>query len=86
MPMDKRLLTLLRCPISQKGLSLAKKDLIDRVNNEISEGEVLDQQGNQVQSPLAEALVTDDGRRLYRIDDGIPVLLEQESISTEQLG
>ncbi len=83
--MDKRLLTLLQCPVSQKGLAVAKKDLIERSNAEIAAGALVDHQGNKVTAPLSEALVTDDGRRLYRVDDGIPVLLEPESISTEQL-
>ncbi len=83
--MDKQLLTLLRCPISQKGLAIAKKDLIDRVNAEIDGGALSNEQGHPVQVPFKEALVTDDGRRLYRIDDGIPVLLEHESINLEPI-
>jgi len=38
-----------------------------------------------VDEPLAEALVTDDGKRVYPVNDGIPVLLEGESIQMEQL-
>ena len=34
---------------------------------------------------LDEALVTDDGKLLYPVSDGIPVLLESESIGLEQL-
>lgn len=83
--MDKQLLTILRCPISQKGLAVAKKDLIDRVNAEIDLGALLDEQGRALQSPLVEALVTDDGQRLYRVDNGIPVLLEHESINLEPI-
>jgi uncharacterized protein YbaR (Trm112 family) len=83
--MDKRLLTILRCPISQKGLSLLKKDRLARVNALIGEGDVVNHAGVAVTEALSEALVTDDGARLYPIDDGIPVLLEEESISMEQL-
>jgi len=70
--MDKRLLTILRCPISHKGLSVLKKDELARINAAIGAGE-------------PEALITDDGKRIYPVDDGIPVLLEDESISMEQL-
>jgi uncharacterized protein YbaR (Trm112 family) len=35
--------------------------------------------------PLADALLTDDGKVLYPVADGIPVLLEGESINMEQL-
>ena len=41
--------------------------------------------GVKLAEPLAEALVTDDGKRVYPVSDGIPVLLEGESISMEQI-
>jgi uncharacterized protein YbaR (Trm112 family) len=35
---------------------------------------------------LVEALVTRDGRLVYPVRDGIPILLEEESIDWKQLG
>jgi uncharacterized protein YbaR (Trm112 family) len=35
---------------------------------------------------MSEALITDDGKVLYPISNGIPVLLEGESVNMEQLG
>ncbi len=83
--MDKRLLTILRCPVTHKGLSVLKKDKLDRVNAAINAGQLKNQEGSAVTKALTEALVTDDGKRIYPVDDGIPVLLEGESISVEQL-
>lgn len=83
--MDKRLLTILRCPISHKGLSVLKKDELARINAAISAGELVNHEGAALAKPLTEALITDDGKRIYPVDDGIPVLLEDESISMEQL-
>ncbi len=83
--MDKRLLTILRCPVSHKGLSILKKDTLEQLNAAIQQGELKNREGEQLTEPLAEALITDDGKRVYPIDDGIPVLLEGESISMEQL-
>lgn len=83
--MDKRLLTILRCPISRKGLSPLKKDRLQRVNALISAGELVNHEGVAITTALTAALITDDGARLYPIDDGIPVLLAEESISMEQL-
>jgi uncharacterized protein YbaR (Trm112 family) len=83
--MDKRLLTILRCPVSHKGLSVLKKDQLARVNAAINAGELTNHEGAAVAIPLVEALITDDGKRIYPVDDGIPVLLEDESISMEQL-
>ena len=83
--MDKRLLTILRCPVSHKGLSILKKADLKRINDAIEKGELVNQDGERVAAQLSEALVTDDGKRVYPIADGIPVLLEGEGISMEQL-
>jgi len=83
--MDKRLLTILRCPISHKGLSVLKKDKLTQVNDAIDAGGLVNHEGASITSHLTEALITDDGKRIYPVDDGIPVLLEDESISMEQL-
>ena len=83
--MDKRLLNILRCPVTHKGLSVLKKDKLDRVNAAIAAGTLETQEGVTLAEPLTEALVTDDGKRVYPVDDGIPVLLEGESIYMEQL-
>ena len=83
--MDKRLLTILRCPVSHKGLSVLKKDQLARVNAAIDAGELVNHEGSAVAEPLSEALITDDGKRIYPVNDGIPVLLEDESISMEKI-
>ncbi len=83
--MDKRLLAILRCPVTHKGLSLLKKDKLEKINAAISNGEVETHEGTRLDAPLAEALVTDDGKRVYPVNDGIPVLLEGESIHVEQI-
>ena len=84
--MDKRLLTILRCPVTHKGLSLAKSATLHAVNNAIKSGELSNGSGRVLDEPLTEALVTDDGKVLYPVTDGIPVLLEGESVNMEQLG
>ena len=82
---DKRLLPILRCPVTHKGLSLARKDLLDSINKAIADGQLTNQDGTVLQTGLTEALVTDDGKRLYPVNDGIPVLLEGESVALDQL-
>jgi uncharacterized protein YbaR (Trm112 family) len=71
--------------VSHKGLSLLKKDKLERVNAAIVAGNLVNHEGSLLAEPLAEALITDDGKRIYPVADGIPVLLEGESISMEQL-
>ena len=82
--MDKHLLAILRCPVTHKPLSLLEKDKLEKLNRAIEAGEVTTLEGAALDAPLSEALVTDDGKRLYPIKDGIPVLLESESIHVER--
>lgn len=83
--MDKQLLTILRCPISHKGLALLKKDQLARLNAAIESGQLKNEDGRALTAPLSEALLTDDGKIAYPVNDGIPVLLEDEAILMEQL-
>lgn len=64
---------------------MLKKDTLDQINAAIEQGTLKNREGEVLAEPLAEALITDDGKRVYPIDDGIPVLLEGESIGMEQL-
>ena len=84
--MDKRLLLILRCPVTHKGLSVAGRDTLARINAAIESGGVSNRDGAVVSQPLEEALVTDDEKLAYPVSKGIPVLLEGESISMDQLG
>ena len=83
--MDKRLLTILRCPVTHKGLALAKSETLSRLNAAIQAGSVANREGTALSEPLSEALVTDDEKLAYPVANGIPVLLEGESISLDQV-
>ena len=83
--MEKRLLNILRCPVTHKGLSMARRDTLSRVNKAIESGNLSNRDGAVLTESLTEALVTDDSKILYPIANGIPVLLEGESISLEEL-
>lgn len=83
--MEKRLLNILRCPVTHKGLSVARRETLSRLNNAIQSGGVRNQDGTVLGEQLSDALITDDSKLMYPIADGIPVLLEGESISLDQL-
>jgi uncharacterized protein YbaR (Trm112 family) len=85
MTMDNRLLAILCCPVTHKGLSLARPDLLKKVNAAVGAGRVVNREGTPLDAALKEALVTDDGKLLYPVRDGIPVLLEAEAIGLDQL-
>jgi uncharacterized protein YbaR (Trm112 family) len=83
--MDKRLLAILRCPVTHKGLIVAGRDTLARVNAAIESGGISNRDGTVLSEPLDEALITDDEKLAYPVSNGIPVLLEGESISLEQV-
>lgn len=83
--MDKKLLTILCCPVTHKGLKLAGKSDLGRVNDAIEQGKLRNRGGRHLSDTLAEALITDDKKLLYPVRNGIPVLLEGESINMEQI-
>ena len=82
--MNTNLLPILRCPVTHKGLSLMRRDALKALNAAIESGELRNRGGEPVTGPLAEALITDDGKLGYPIDDGIPVLLETAAIKLER--
>jgi len=83
--MDKRLLSILCCPVTHKGLLLARPELLNKINTAISSGKLVNRDGAELSESLDEALVTDDGKIMYPVNDGIPVLLEGESVGLNQL-
>jgi uncharacterized protein len=84
MPLDKRLLDILCCPVSKTPLTPLSKTQLSDLNRRIEAGEVLRVDGVKVDSVLQEGLITTDGKVIYRIDDGIPVMLPDEGIGTTQ--
>ncbi len=84
--MDKRLLDIVCCPVTKLPLQLLDSDRLARLNAAISAGELQNRSSQSLPETLSEALVTRDGRLVYPVFDGIPVLLEEESIDWTQLG
>ena len=78
--MNKSLLTILRCPVTHKGLSVMRREALNDLNAAIESGDVQSRDGTAVTDKLAEALITDDGKLMYPVNDGIPVLLEGSAI------
>ena len=82
--MDKKLLDILACPVTRQPLALLDGDKLKALNAAISAGGVRFGDHEQTEA-LREALVTRDRALAYRIDDGIPVLLVEEGMSTAQV-
>lgn len=85
MSVDKHLLEILVCPVTKTPVKLLAKDKLAILNHEVDKGEVTYVDGSPVGGPLDDALITEDGRMLYRVSDGIPVMLEEQGISAKQV-
>ncbi len=80
MPVSQELLEILVCPESRQPVAPAPADLIARLNEQIGAGSLRNRGGEAVASEIAEGLLREDGKILYLVDDGIPVMLVEESI------
>ena len=83
--MDRKLLDLLVCPTTRQPLALLDSRTLSALNDAIGRGGVVRGDGSAQTEPLREALVTRDQALVYRIDDGIPVLLAEESIALDRI-
>lgn len=77
---DKDLLQILACPETHQPLAEADAALLKRVNDRIAAGQAKSKAGADVKEPLEAGLVRQDGKVVYPIRDGIPVLLVDEGI------
>ena len=80
MPVSQELLEILVCPETKQRVSVATDAVIAEINTRISAGDLRNRGGEALGGPLTEGLVREDGKIVYIVDDGIPVMLIEESI------
>ena len=78
--MDRKLLDLLVCPATRQPLALLDKPGLEALTRAIAAGSVKRVDDAPQTETIREALITRDRKTLYRIDDGIPVLVIEEGI------
>lgn len=83
--MDRKLFDMIVCPVTKLPLELLDDQRLDQMNAAIAAGRVRNQADQQVAQVVAEALIRRDGHVVYPIIDGIPILLEGESIDWNQV-
>lgn len=83
--MDRKLLDILCCPSTRQSLALLDSQGLDALNKAIATGTVKRADDSAQAAALREALVTRDRKTVYRVEDGIPVLLAEEAIATAQV-
>ena len=83
--MDRKLLDLLCCPSTRQPLVMLDAQALDALNRAIATGGIKRADDSVQAEALREALITRDRKTVYRVDDGIPVLLAEEAIATAQV-
>jgi uncharacterized protein YbaR (Trm112 family) len=81
---DPELLRILCCPETHQTLAPAPPDLIGKLNQLVAAGQLRTRDGKTVADKLEEGLVRADGRFLYPIRSGIPVMLIDEAVPLPQ--
>ncbi len=81
---DRKLLDIICCPVSKVPLVPLSAKQLTALNKEISVGAALNVDAQIVSGLLNAGLLTTDGKIIYRIEEGIPVLLPEEGIATVQ--
>lgn len=83
--MDRKLLDILCCPVTKQPLALLDKAELAALNEAIAAGGLQRADGSTQSEAISEGLITRDHQTLYRLDDGIPVLLADEAIATTSI-
>lgn len=83
--LDKDLLAILACPETKEPVAVAEEGLVARLNAAVEAGTLVSRDGNKVERPLDTGLVRQDGKVVYAVRGGIPIMLIDESIALDQL-
>lgn len=83
--LDPELLEILVCPETKTPVRVADETLLGRVNRAVTEGRLENRGGEKVEERLEEALVREDGKVLYPVREGIPIMLVDEAIEVDDL-
>lgn len=83
MPVNEELLEILVCPETRQPVRMAEPEILERLNQKVRDKSLRNRGGDPVEREISEGLVREDGRVLYPVDDGIPVMLVEESIELE---
>lgn len=85
MPVSADLVQILCCPETKVPVEILGAERLAKLNAAIATGGVKYADGSTVDQPVQEALATVDGCTVYRIDEGIPVMLVDRAIPTAQI-
>ena len=82
---DKDLLAILCCPETKQAVTVAESALVDKLNAAVSRGGLMNKGKKPVSEQMEGGLLRVDGKILYPIREGIPVMLIEEGIPLDQV-
>ncbi len=85
MTIDGKLLEILCCPVTKSPVNHLTAVQLKALNAELSQGRVRNIAGDTLNDEIQEGLITESGKTIYLVKDGIPIMLEDEGINTDQL-
>ena len=83
---SKELLEILVCPETKQKVALADDALVEKINRAVEAGSLTYRNGEKVTVAVDGGLLREDGKVVYAIRDGIPVMLSEEAIDVSSLG
>jgi uncharacterized protein YbaR (Trm112 family) len=78
--MDTELLSILCCPETQQPLQPAPAELIESLNERIRQGNIRNRSGTAINERCEAGLLRQDGKAIYPVRGGLPILLVAEAI------
>ena len=78
--MDPELLKIMCCPETHQAISVAEPSLIEKLNQQITAGQLRNRANQPVKETIGGGLIRDDKKFLYPIRQNIPIMLIDEAI------
>jgi len=85
MALDKRLLEILCCPVSKQPVQLLNARQLDCLKLAQSTHSLSLIDGTECGDAIESGLLTRDGKTIYLIVEGIPIMLADQAVATSQL-
>jgi len=85
MALDKRLLEILCCPVSKQPVQLLNACQLDCLKLAQASRSLTLLDGSDFSESIETGLLTRDGKIIYLVADGIPIMLADQAVATAQL-